>query len=727
MNQHFLKAFSFYLLFTIQAAIAQRVCISGKVSDLENDTPIVDVNVYIMGTTLGTVTNAEGVFKIDNVKSGNYEVVFSSLGYRWESDSLSFNRDTVISFKLKKSNLNLGEIVVTGTLTPHHVKNVPVQTEVVSQKMIQQVSPSSFTDLMSNVSPSFDFSPSSMGAFMQLNGLGNDYILILVDGQRLYGDVGGQTNLNRINPENIDHIEIVKGASSALYGSEAIAGVINIITRKPANMISFSNSSRVGSYGGWNQMNDLSLNIRRFSSATSFNKKQTDGWQLFPYELDGNDSLISTDAMVQNASSDFTISQKFSYNVSQKLSIQAQGTVFEQDWKRPLTISKYGYFYNDLNYSAGAKYLLNNKNFIQINYCSDNYKYYYKYNQDYKEFSTGLNVIQTSQLGSWIDFKGYFNFNNKNILTTGAEYVNENLESEGRLVATDVSAYMFSLFAQDEIYLLKKIAIVAGTRFIRHKEFRNAFTPKIAVMYKYKNINVRTTFAKGFKNPSLKELYYHYEKSGILYLGNTSLNPQISNYYAFSSEYNAGSVFVSITGYHNSINNLIDYKLVETSAEDAAEGVKTTKQYCNISKAATQGIDFIFNYNIFKCINLGGGYSFVDARNITGQTRLENVAENYGNVRLGYTHQWTNYTLCANITDRVQDEKYYEDGNAKGFNLWNFSISLKYDPKKLFKADLTCGLENVFDYSENGPYGTNYGTITPGRTWFVSLNISLFH
>ena len=84
---------------------------------------------------------------------------------------------------------------------------------------------------------------------MQLNGLGNDYILILVDGKRIHGDVGGQNDLNLIDPHNIEKIEIVKGASSALYGSDAIAGVINVITKKHNEGLLAENSTRVGSYG----------------------------------------------------------------------------------------------------------------------------------------------------------------------------------------------------------------------------------------------------------------------------------------------------------------------------------------------------------------------------------------------------------------------------------------------------------------------------------------------
>ena len=126
----------------------------------------------------------------------------------------------------------LQEVVVTGTGTQHLLKDAPVQTEVISQ------------------TASFAFNENDMGSHLQMNGLGNSYVLILVDGRRLHGDNGGENDLSLIDPHNIEKIEIVKGASSALYGSDAIAGVINIITKKHREQgLMLENTSRVGSYG----------------------------------------------------------------------------------------------------------------------------------------------------------------------------------------------------------------------------------------------------------------------------------------------------------------------------------------------------------------------------------------------------------------------------------------------------------------------------------------------
>ena len=121
------------------------------------------------------------------------------------------------------------ETVVTATDTSHLLKDVPVQTEVITRQMLQNYAGRSLEDI--------------------LGGLGNSYILILIDGKRIHGDVGGENDLSLVDPQNIEKIEIVKGASSALYGSDAIAGVINIITRKHREEgLLLENGTRNGSY-----------------------------------------------------------------------------------------------------------------------------------------------------------------------------------------------------------------------------------------------------------------------------------------------------------------------------------------------------------------------------------------------------------------------------------------------------------------------------------------------
>ncbi|MGQ1947850.1 TonB-dependent receptor [Geofilum sp. OHC36d9] len=716
------------LLFLVAHKLcAQNPSLVGHVTNQESNQPLTDANIYIPGTTLGTITDQNGQFILRNIKAGTYEVVVSCLGYhRFKQEMLIREAQNEFNCSLKPSNNTLGEVVVTGTGTPHHLKNAPVQTELIDKKLINQIGPSNFTDLMLGVSPSFDFNPGAMGPFMQLNGLGNDYILVLIDGKRMYGDIGGQSDLNRINPLNIERIEIVKGASSALYGSEAIAGVINIITNKKSPKNAITTQNRVGSYGEWIMHNNLDLHIGKLSSTTSFDRKTTDGWQISPYESDGNE-LVETDAMTQNASKDYTFSQKLNYALSQKINIYLLGSKYERDVQRPLTVGKYGYFYSDFSYGAGAEYLLRKTNKITLDWNSDRFKYYYKYNQTSGDYVAGNLSKQTQQLRNALNLKSIFKLSDHHLLSVGGEYVMEELESEGRLPEETADAYTLALYAQDEINVINNLSMVVGGRLVKHQTFGNAFTPKISALYKSGNLNIRGTYAKGFKAPTLKELYYHYEKRGTLYLGNPDLDPQTSNYYALSTEFIVNQLSFSLTGYLNDVKNLIDYQTTETSDENLANGITTTRCHYNINSAATKGLDFIFNANIGAGFSLGGGYSYVDAQNQTDDIPLEGVAQNYGNVRIGYRHNWNKYRLSANLNCRFQDEKFFDDeyGNAKAYNIYKLTTMHHFTNWRPFSFDVSAGIDNLLDYVDNRPYKSHYGTISPGRSYFISLLINV--
>ena len=443
-----------------------------------------------------------------------------------------------------------------------------------------------------------------------------------------------------------------------------------------------------------------------------------------------DDVLVVTDAKQVNAFEDYTISQRFDFAATNKLSVYAMGSKYEKDVLQPITVKKYGYYYNDFSYSAGAKYLINKKDYIALDFNSDQFKYYYKYNQNDISSKSGKTlhsirekVLNTDQKREDVNLKYVFSLKKAHQFTLGGEYVNESLKSEGRLVNAKEDAYTLSAFAQDEIKLIKNLSLVAGVRYVKHKEFGNDFTPKLSTLYKFNNLNFRATYAKGFKAPTLKELYYHYEKAGNLYLGNTGLDAQKSDYYSFSAEYIVSKLSLSLSAYQNSVDDMIAYQTVETSAADKADGIKNTRQHYNIGETKSQGIDFLFNVKVGGGFTLGGGYSYVDAMNETDDIRLENVAQNYANFRLLYDRNWKDYALNVSLIGRIQDEKFYEgEKNADGYNLWKLTTSHRFTSAGT-SLEITAGVDNIFDYVDDSPYGSHYGTLNPGRTVFIGCNI----
>ena len=236
---------------------------------------------------------------------------------------------------------SLQEVVVTGTGTQHLLKNAPVQTEVITQQMLRQYGGKSLEDILAGLTASFAFNEGDMGSQMQLNGLGNSYILILIDGKRIHGDVGGENDLGLIDPQNIEKIEIVKGAQSALYGSDAMAGVMNIITKKhtpppTARMgVYADNITRYGTHNDLRQHNSVGVAFGKFSSQTNFQLQRSDGWQNTSEEY--AEAMVLTDSknMTVNKFRNWQIAERMTWQPTKDLELYAEGSYYKKNIMRP--------------------------------------------------------------------------------------------------------------------------------------------------------------------------------------------------------------------------------------------------------------------------------------------------------------------------------------------------------------------------------------------------------
>ncbi len=707
-------------LFSIHAQ--NKYSISGKISD-ENAEALIGAHVYLNGTSIGVATNEVGEFKIKNVIPKDYQLCVSYSGYKRYRQPIELNQDiSGLDITMNQAEGNLGEVVVTGSGTPHHLKTAPVPTELISKKTIEDVAAPDFISLMQTVSPSFDFSPGSMGSFIQLNGLGNDFIVILIDGKRVYGDMGGLNDLGRISPDNVERIEVVKGASSLLYGSDAIAGVINIITKKSKRKFSLTNNTLLSEFNGLQQTANIDFNSRKLKSHTSFSLKKTDGWQNSPYEMDGED-LVETDYMTQNPYNNRNISQDLAFYINDQFTLSGGASYYINDIQNPA--KSYGYYFEDLSYHLGAQYLVSDKSKVDFIFTSDRYKYYYKYNEEYKSYEKGDFTLNNDQQRMAYDLKWITKLNDYHTLTVGEELINEIYRSETRVEGGKAEAFTHSFYAQDEIKMFTHLMATAGFRVVSHQNFGSIVTPKLSLLYKLNSFNLRGTYSNGFKAPTLKELYYQYEKRGTVYMGNTDLDPQKSHYYSLGVDYNNDWFSGNISAYNNDVNGLIVYKTIDLLPGDEEAGITSRRQHYNVEDAQTLGADIMFDVKLPKGFTVGGGYSYVDARNLTSDNRLEYVAQNYLNVRAGYAHKWNEYSLRVNVLGRLQDERYFEgEPNAKAYQLWKLSTVHDFAEFNSFKIRFTAGIDNVLDEVDDSPYGSHYGTINPGRTFFAGLEIN---
>lgn len=723
-----LMAICLVLLFS-SALIAQNNTIKGIVIDGESGKVLKGANVAIHGTTISYITNGNGEFFFDNIDKGECIIKASYMGYITERKNINLENDNPnIIFKLFKTNLLLDEVTITGTGSHYRLKNTPIQTELITKKTIENLALNDFENVLTTISPSFDISPSAgMGSFSHINGLSSKYITFMVNGRKLNGDISGNIDLQRINPANIEKVEIIKGASSSLYGSDAIGGVINIITRKQKNHINFTENTLLGT-NTFSQDINIGLKNKYLTSSTNYNYTKDKDYTLEPENLD---------KYYIYGKNTTNIFQDFEIKPNRNWKIHIGGNYYKKNLLTPKEKpkAKYDYHYKGITYYADAKYIFNKRNYIMLSFNKDDYK-------QEKAYFAGNEDLLKHQKATTINLKTVYKFNKQNTFMGGFEYVKDELEASNiKIPSGNKDAYTLSIFGQDIYKPFTNLSIVAGFRGIKHKTFGTDLTPKISAMYKLGDFNFRSTYSQGFKTPSLQELYYEYESSRSIAVGNTDLKPEKSKYYNLSVEYIKSWLNASISVYRNNISDMINKKVVDPNDIIFVNPHDTSKKsvylYSNINEARAQGIDFSFNSYLGHGLTFGGGYSYVDSRDLDTGRNINRTAHNYANARIAYDLNLNKYSLNITLSSKYQGGKYYGytsrkkgyiSGKTSDYNIWRISTQHRFYSFKNVVINLTAGIDNIFDYIDNNPVKTSssyyYGSLNPGRTYFVGLKFS---
>ena len=674
---------------------------------------------------------------------------------------------------ITEGNHDLQEVVVTGTGTRHLLKNAPVETQVITRKMLENYGGASLSDILSGLTATFDFNEGDMGAQMQMNGLGNNYILILIDGKRIHGDVGGENDLGLIDPHNIEKIEIVRGAHSALYGSDAIAGVINIITRHHDSQEGFlvENTTRYGSYNDLRQHNGLGFRMGKVQSYTNFQMQHTDGWQNSSEEFAEGHLFTDSHNKTVNRYTNAQVTERLTYSPLKQLELYAEGSYYWKRIYRPqdgthasFDVYTYDLVYHNNSASAGGTYKLNKTDVITLDIDWNQHAYYYKYTNTTLEdgfdmhgrpdptsttlfpFFAGQRNLQSDQQRTMAQLKGVFHLPYSNVVSAGMEYRYDFLKAPTRTDNGTCSDWTAALYVQDEYQPLSWLNITAGLRVNDNQSFGFRATPKVSAMASAGNFRFRLGWSEGFKTPTTKELYYRYVRmmgaKTYFYMGNTDLKPQISNYYSANIEYRNSMFSASVTGYINRLDNMIT--LVNVDRNDIPEGVTSSyfgdgsgevvpRMYRNMEDARTAGIDVTASVNITKELTAGVSYSYLDtkahvyddAHHRLKEVVIDGMAHHKGTFYATYGHRFSpSYRLGAGIYGRMSSKRFYQnDGDGKHYQTWRLSTTHDLGHSKLMSYRAEAGIDNIFDYRDTAWHGRHLGTTTAGRTFYLSLTV----
>ena len=671
---------------------------------------------------------------------------------------------------------SLQEVVVTGTGTQHLLKNAPVQTEVITQKMLRQYGGKSLEDILAGLTASFAFNEGDMGSQMQLNGLGNSYILILIDGKRIHGDVGGENDLGLIDPHNIEKIEIVKGAQSALYGSDAMAGVVNIITKKHTEKGVFvDNSTRYGSHNDLRQHNSLVLTFGNFSSQTNFQMQRNDGWQNTAEEY--AEAMVLTDSKNKtvNKFKNWQIAERLTYKPIKSLELYAEGSYYKKNILRPQNgthpscdVYTYDLRYNNASASLGWKWYPGGKrDYITLNVDWNKHAYYYDYTAKHYDYVLLQGEEYGDQNGEWFSvamlpgqsklqsdqqrvmglLKGIFYLPYENTLNAGAEYRYDYLKAPERTETGTASDQTAALYVQDEFNMLQWLNITAGLRLVDNRSFGLRLTPKISAMLSVGDFRFRLGWSQGFKTPTVKELHYRYlhvmGSSTFFNIGNTNLDPQISNYYSANIEYRGRNFTASVTGYLNKLDNMI--ALVNVSSGEIPAGITTAylgdgstnvqaRMYKNMDDARTCGLDFTLSYKVMKGLTLNAAYSYLDTKAHLYDEKTERMntvvidgtAHHKWNASAMYSHTFSpSYALGISLSTRGSSTRYYQNnGNGKAYQIWRINTTHDLGKQdKMLAYRVEAGVDNIFNFVDRTMRPYHLGNNTSGTTVYGTFSI----
>ena len=326
---------------------------------------------------------------------------------------------------------NLNPIVVTGSGHHQRLKSTSTPVRVLSSQEISEQGITTFDGVLTRMMPQASMAPNSMGTFLRLNGLGNKYILILVNGQKLSGDISNNVDLNRINMSRVKRIEVLDGAASSLYGSDAIAGVINIITDQPTQqLISVMSDTRVSGHGQLTESVNLDIYKNGFGSYTSFTHDRANSYQTTDLEyVKGSEGETQrTIAPLFTGYRSNIVGQKFTYALDQHLALNAGfnysykitdrpnthpdikgGTdyeMFNYSYKitdRPNTHpdikggTDYEMRYKGFRWNVGGIYKFTNRNSLQADFTVDRFRYGKEYDVETKTNAIGDYVQSKKQ------------------------------------------------------------------------------------------------------------------------------------------------------------------------------------------------------------------------------------------------------------------------------------------------------------------------------------------
>lgn len=666
--------------------------------------------------------------------------------------------------QLRKINLN--PVIITGTGTYHKNEDSPIAVQVIGAKELKDAKVTTLQEALTKLTSNITTHTNGMGTMVNFNGVSDDYLLLLVNGKRVSGD----DRWDRISMDNIKRVEILPSAASALYGSDAIAGVVNIITDDTKEGVSVSNSTRLSSKDRLREDVNIDVTAGRLSSLTSYSYQQAANWQVNSYqEFDEGDHTVLklTGRPMSAGFGSHQVSQTLGWVIDDRLDVYLNGDFYDHTTHRPQDAtyftqksskdpstgektytytSKRAYTYDlhhqSYKYGAGARWVPNPRTHVYLDLYSDNFTSKYAYWQTAEKESYDEVRKRTHYYNETL--KGIFRLTPKNKLSGGLELEQTTLNSQSdNIDGANTSTY--NLFVQDEVQLTKQLEGVVGLRYTYNTNFHSNATPSVALCYHLDGLHIRGSYAGGYRTPTLSQLYASDEaKTTLRYTApNPALKPEKSHFWNANIDYSRSWLNIGINAFVNQIRDMINYRTLSTEviASNAqfsalsAAGWTTIRQRANIDKATVKGINATVKVVLPHGLTFAAGYTFTDSKAttetldtktqqyVTTETPVDKSVKHVATVSATWDRFWGNYHLNINLNGHIQGRRYSSTyGYAPSYQQWDLNTSHTVFMDS-FDLEPGIGIENLFNKRDTSPWNSNFSTIHPGRSFYVSLRI----
>ena len=633
--------------------------------------------------------------------------------------------------------------VTTGTKTERKLLDVPVRTEVITKKELVQTHARDAAEALKN-QPGLLLKRihGKSGEEVWLQGLDADRVLVLIDGRPVSASTGASVDLSQIAIGDVENIEIVKGASSVLYGSEAMGGVVNIITSKNEKPFSYSLVLDGGSYG--NQ--DLGNTFNDKHAKVQLGGKKGKWHYNFLADVrdkQGSDIDKSTWANEGAAGEKKNFSAEIGYTTESGGNISVKPSLYKED-----IASNFSSFSPGIGEIRKIKREDATRKNITLSYTKPfangdiiSTWYIHETFEDITQQDTVITDFNDQQREGNSEFnKAEFqcdkNLSDNQILTVGMTALNSSLsqvQTKSTRARTTIIDEIngnkkrdnIEFFIQDDIFVSDKLEILPGFRYQNDSDFGSHAVPKVSLMYTpewLENIDTKLRFSvgQGYRVPTLKDRHYVFDHSalGYMVIGNPELQPETSTNFTAGIELNKNDKFrTELNFFRNDIKDLISTSLDET--ESNTKGLSIFK-YTNIGKAQTQGLDLTVSNKLSDNFSTSLSYSYLEAIDIETNKKLTQRPAHQIKLKLDY--DIPKYKANIALFGNFQSKEFVDENNTISSPSYS-TFDLKLNKEILKGTKLFLGIDNITNTHRDVPVTGHDFRPESGRFIYAGIRI----